>query len=900
MKTTAHPLLCCLPLLLLTLLVTTVTRGQDPGVPPGWILVDDMILPETGPEATFQATPWPGGTVYYDFDASVTAAQMAIAIDAMAEWTAAANVVFQPRTNEPNYVRFVSGSVNTSYVGMIGGQQAITIVSWDYPFIVCHEICHALGFYHEHQRPDRDTYVTINWPNIQSGYAFAFSLLAGASTYTTYDFDSVMHYSQCAFSIGCPSGYTCPCTQHTIDINSGYSAPPSGLGQVQHLSAGDALGMAFQYGAPLPPAISGLNPPAVTAGAASFTLSILGTRFHRGTNDGAGVQGSLVRWNGTPLQTTYVSPGTLQAFVPASLVANPGPVVVTVENPSPGGGTSAPYAFSIWPAVLSNVAGGTVRRVSIDYATGGDGNGSCFGPVLSGDGRYLAFFSLATNLVPGDTNGQSDIFVSDQATGTMERVNLTSTGGEATGTSQRPGISSDGRYVAFLSAATNLVPGDTNDKIDVFVRDRVLGTTTRVSVSSQGVQGDLDSAVDTPDRISISDDGDIVAFSSDATNLVPGDTNMVDDIFVHRRSTGVTTRVNVSTAGQQATGVNGGVSYGAQLSADGRYVAFTSWASNLVAGDANGTQDVFVHDRVTGVTERVSIGAAGIEGNGQSGENGFVRISANGQFVLFGSYASNLVPNDTNGTADVFVRDRINSQTERVNVTSSGSQASCCAGPDGISYDGRFIVLTSSAGDLVPGDTNNVADVFVRDRQLGTTIRISVDPSGAQTNGFNASGGASISTDGSTVAFHSYATNLVPFDGTGFPFTDIFVRPRFPRITATSPAGVGTTIALALEAPADSGRPYAVASSLGYWPGVALDFRRAYLDLDPVFYLSLSTPSIFAGYVGTIYTGLGSAAIIVPPIPSLSGVVIYTAFATLDPTAPSGIAGISNTLALTL
>ncbi len=223
---------------------------------------------------------------------------------------------------------------------------------------------------------------------------------------------------------------------------------------------------------------------------------------------------------------------------------------------------------------------------------GTEADGVSYTSAISADGRFVAFYSGATNLVSGDTNGTTDVFVHDRQTGTTERVSVATGGGQAdNGSFGPPAISADGRFVAFYSNATNLVGGDTNSKYDIFVHDRQTGTTERVSVATGGGQ-----ATDSSQSPAISADGRFVTFYSNATNLVGGDTNGAADVFVHDRQTGTTERVSVATGGGQATG---GDSYDPAISADGRFVAFDSAATNLVSGDSNSSDDMFVHDRGT-------------------------------------------------------------------------------------------------------------------------------------------------------------------------------------------------------------------------------------------------------------------------------------------------------------
>lgn len=242
--------------------------------------------------------------------------------------------------------------------------------------------------------------------------------------------------------------------------------------------------------------------------------------------------------------------------------------------------------------------------------------------------------------------------------GTIERVSVSSTGAEGFGNSYEPAITPDGRYVAFESDASNLVSGDTNDSDDIFVHDRQTGQTTRVSVTSSGVQGNSDS-----NSPAISYDGRYVAFQSMAGNFATADTNGTWDVFVHDRQTGQTTCVSVSPTGEVGTNYT----FDPRLSGDGRYVVFWGQASNLVAGDANGKGDVFVRDMQLGQTFLVSVSTAGVQGNQGSSS---ADISDDGRYVAFNSWASNLVAGDGNNKGDVFVHDRDTGETTLVSVGS--------------------------------------------------------------------------------------------------------------------------------------------------------------------------------------------------------------------------------------
>lgn len=411
----------------------------------------------------------------------------------------------------------------------------------------------------------------------------------------------------------------------------------------------------------------------------------------------------------------------------------------------------------------------TIERVSVasDGTQGNRDSGLIDGLALPGglsaDGRRIAFVARASNLVASDTNDREDIFVRDRQTGQTVRASLASDGTEANNSSFFALLSGDGRSVLFSSRASNLVAGDTNGRTDVFVHDLETGQTSRVSVASDGSEGNSSSGELGADSLAISADGRWVCFVSRSSNLVAGDTNGRDDLFVHDRQTGQTTRVSRASDGSQANGD----SFYPTLSADGRFVAFSSFASNLAPGDIDNV-DVFVHDRQNGQTSLVSRAADGTQGNGESFHPS---LSADGRFVAFDSSASNLVPGDTNSVTDAFVHDRQTGQSMRISVSSSGTQGSRFSLAPSLSADGRYVSFASRAPDLVPGDTNNRDDVFVHDRQTGETVRLSVAFDG--TEGGEVSTLPWMSADGRQVAFLSFAANLVAGDTNGV--CDVFV-----------------------------------------------------------------------------------------------------------------------------
>jgi Tol biopolymer transport system component len=414
------------------------------------------------------------------------------------------------------------------------------------------------------------------------------------------------------------------------------------------------------------------------------------------------------------------------------------------------------------PLVCAPVSAQTTVQASVS-ASGLRGNGPSDTPSLSADGRCVLFSSAATNLAAGDPDATDDAFVRDLWNGTTEMVSVDSNGVHADGRSRANSISADGRFVTFESVAGNLMANDGNGDSDIFVRDRLLGTTTPVSLSSAGAQGNGNSVVSV-----LSLDGRWVAFRSRANNLVAGDTNGEWDIFLRDLWNGTTERVNLGPSGAQAHGD----SYTTSVSADGRFVLFSSLASDLVPGDVNNERDVFVRDRLAGTTSLVSSSSAGLQSDGDS-HAGY--LSADGRFATFVSEATNLVAGDTNGVQDVFVRELASGVTTRVSVRSDGAQADGWSTGSGITPDGRFVAITSDATNLVPGDLG-FRDVFLHDRWTGTIARVGLGQGGAAPDSDCYSWGGALSADARHVSFFSAAGNLVPTNPGGQ--FDVYVHDR--------------------------------------------------------------------------------------------------------------------------
>jgi len=402
----------------------------------------------------------------------------------------------------------------------------------------------------------------------------------------------------------------------------------------------------------------------------------------------------------------------------------------------------------------------SIIRVST-AADGTQGNGGSFSPAFSPDGTKVAFFGYPDNFVSGDTNGQLDSFVKNLSTGEIERVSTDAAGAQANGPSFYPVFSPDGTKVFFEGAASNLVPvADPNNHI--YVKTLATGAIERVSSDAMGAPGDGQSF----GPVSFSLDGTKVAFYSEASNFVAGDTIPWAEVFVKTLATGAFER-----ASTDAMGVGGNSSsYLPVLSPDGTKVAFTSNASNLVPGDTNGTEDIFLKTLATGAIARISTDAAGAQANGGSSNPVF---SPDGTKVAFASGASNLVPGDTNGTSDIFVKTLATGAIARISTDAAGVQGNgACGGPT-FSPDGTKVAFFSDASNLVPGDTNGTGDNFVKTLATGAISVVTIAADSVHPEAFSLPYPFLFSPDWTKVAFGSLASDIVPNDTNNAD--DIFV-----------------------------------------------------------------------------------------------------------------------------
>ncbi len=483
------------------------------------------------------------------------------------------------------------------------------------------------------------------------------------------------------------------------------------------------------------------------------------------------------------------------------------------------------WTIGVMAALSASGSAQTTARVSVGPG-GAQANAGSWVGKISAEGRFVTFASAATNLVPADSNGFADVFEHELSSGTTTLSSVTATGIQADGPSSAGSISSDGHFTVFTSEATNLVGGDTFGNADVFVRDRVSGAVTRVSVNTAGTQADHDSAA-SASAAAISADGRFAVFTSDAFNLAPSDWNDASDVFVHDVSLGTTTLVSVALDGNTGNGLSTGPS----ISSDGRYVAFASEANNLVTAPLSSLMNVYVRDLQSGITTLigggfyssispdgrfvayvrsvglvfqvflddtqsnwnmlVSSGPGGGPGNDNSSFY-LPSVSTDGYYVAFASAATNLVPGDTNGRIDVFVRNMTNGLITRASVGSGGQAGDGDSTHPSISPDGRFVAFQSQASNLVAGDTNGASDVFVHDRGadffftprcLGDGSTVNSCPCG--NNGAAGNGcGNSVNPAGGNLdatGIPSVSADTVVFLGSGMPDSTVLYYQGSPN-----------------------------------------------------------------------------------------------------------------------
>ena len=458
--------------------------------------------------------------------------------------------------------------------------------------------------------------------------------------------------------------------------------------------------------------------------------------------------------------------------------------VVTFQTPD---GLAAAGDANVFNDVFRRdlVAGTSVRASPpVAGSSGAFPDGDAFefgiaGPSISADGRFVVFSSRATNLVPGDTNGAYDVFLRDRELGTNTRISVTSTGAQVPFQSESGTITPDGRYVVF-AAGSPLVPLDTNNQFDVYRWERATGTLVLASVADDDVTAGNGGSF-TPD---ISDDGTIVLFTSCASNLVAGDTNARCDVFVRDLGAATTTLASRTTGGAPG---NGDSQFG-WLSGDGRTLCYSSLATNLVAGDTNGVQDGFVVARGSTAVERMTLGAGGGQLDRLSGCRG---LSRDGRVAIFFAAATNVVPEVTVDTREhIYVRDRDAGTTVLASRRDDGTPLDGTNHDSAISPDGRLVSFVSLASNHGPApDPTGIAKLFVHDR-VDRRLALVGTNSGALPNNFAENN--QFSSDGNEIVFYSFASNLVEEEGNG-NFLDVFVaRDLLTRVTQTAALSIAT------------------------------------------------------------------------------------------------------------
>ncbi|MGI0491461.1 Calx-beta domain-containing protein [Alkalinema pantanalense CENA528] len=440
-----------------------------------------------------------------------------------------------------------------------------------------------------------------------------------------------------------------------------------------------------------------------------------------------------------------------------AISANGGRVAFATSSRLLATDTNTSNDIYVWDRATGNLILGSVSATGTQA-----GDNSSDAPVLSANGQYLAFSSLASNLVAtGDTNGALDIYWRDLDSANPSRLISQVGGVVGNSSSLNPVMSDDGKTIVFVSSATNLIANDTNNRADAFaynIDSQVLSLVTRQQGVTPPTVGD--SGTQSP---AISGDGKFVFFSSDATNLVPQDTNGVEDVFFTDLTTGAVSLVSRATRTSVTGNGNSEVTANQSISTDGRYVVFTSSVDKLVSGDTNGVTDIFLRDVTLPSSDpnAIKLVSRTTTGNAGNGASSTPMISGDGNFIVFTSSASDLVAGDTNNQADIFLYNRSTGTVQLISKVGSTLANGASANPI-ISNDGQYVVFTSTASNLVANDSNNAQDVFLWNRTTGVIQLVSKTGSGNSGNA--ASANATISANGLYVVFTSTASDLVAGD----------------------------------------------------------------------------------------------------------------------------------------
>jgi uncharacterized repeat protein (TIGR01451 family) len=389
------------------------------------------------------------------------------------------------------------------------------------------------------------------------------------------------------------------------------------------------------------------------------------------------------------IQPSLSADGTRVAFVSGSDILDP---VVPV---GPG-------------IYVKDLATGDVVLASTsDDGIPGDNGFGAYSPTLSEDGTKVAFGSYSDNLDPGDHDAETDVFVKDVVSGDITLASVTAAGVDANHFTYWSTLSGDGTRVAFTADATNLDPADTDVLEDVYVKDLLTGELVLASTTADGVKGNGENS-----ELSLSADGTVLAFTSTATNLDPADTDSLPDVYVKNLLTGEITLASTSDVGDKG---NAGSS-GPSLSADGTLVAFSTDASNLHPADADGITDVYVKSLLTGDVALASTSDMGDKGNGGSFS---ASLSADGTTVAFNSGATNLDPADPNGGWDVYVKSLLTGDVALASAAQTpgkgvrrGNGASFWPS---LSADGARVAFQSQATNLVLADRDTRDDIYVKE-----------------------------------------------------------------------------------------------------------------------------------------------------------------------------------------